>query len=440
MERRGREVYKEKSMNDNERIYLSQLIIDPSLIEIYADKVPLESISTKKYRDMYERMRELRRKKVVIDKDVIWKECSDIISKQDFDDVVWAAGSAANIDYFVEQILDSYARMKCHVTALRIIDMVKEPSKLGREIAHEAEKEIISISSALNRDGYKIAGDYIGGVLDLIEHGIRTEGKTIGVDPHWENLANLTGFRNGEYIIIAARPSIGKTAFMVNLLEHFSIIDKIPSAIFSLEMSARMLEYRMVASLTGFSLWGLQNGTYRSKDDIDRIFVAGEKIKNAPLWIDESSTLKISEFESKSRELVRTKGVKIIAVDYISLLDDEQPKIPRFEQIADISRRIKSLAKELDIPIIVLSQLVREVEGKKPSLNSLRETGSLEQDADVVIFLHRERDDKSTSIPTEVIVAKNRNGPIGEVELLYQPRLTKFIEKDGVERAEPYKE
>lgn len=420
-------------MNENEMIFICQLILSPSLLEKYSARVKSSFFTTKLLGAIYEVMVRMYRGNQNIDANSLYDELKKTVTidSKTYQDIVYAYGSSANIEYYAGKIIDAYVKNRSRILALQVLDKLNFPANSGEEIIQDISKKSMEIASLLNREGYDVAGDYILEVMNLIEHGIKTGGEIIGVKPHLKNLANITGFRNGEYIIIAARPSIGKTAFMVNLLEHFAIEERIPCGLFTLEMSAKMLEFRMMASITGYSLWGLQNGMYRSKDSIDLIFAAGEKIKNAPLWIDESSSLKISELQIKARDMVRNHGVKLIAVDYISLIDDEQPKIPRFEQMADISRKLKAMAKELDIPILVLSQLVRDAEGRKPTLNSLRETGSIEQDADVVMFLHREREEGDGDVPTELIVAKNRNGPIGTAKLIYKSRLTKFIDDIG---------
>jgi replicative DNA helicase len=200
----------------------------------------------------------------------------------------------------------------------------------------------------------------------------------------------------------------------------------------SLEMSAKQLQIRLLASMTRLNSWAIGSGVYNDKPTLDKMHVALSDIAQSPLFIDETSSLKLSDMRAKIRRMVKVDGCKIIMVDYISLIDAEQPRIPRHEQIAEISRSTKALAKELDIPIIMLSQLTRDSEGKTPTLASLAETRSLEQDADVIMFLHRPRVETDDSgeiksmIPTDLIVAKNRNGPIGTAKLIFIPNITKF--------------
>jgi replicative DNA helicase len=229
----------------------------------------------------------------------------------------------------------------------------------------------------------------------------------------------------------------------LNIVEDIAIRRAIPCGMLSLEMSAKQLQIRLLASMTRLNSWAIAGGLYKDKATMDRMHVALSEIGQAPMFIDETSSLKLSDMKAKVRRMVKVDGCKIVMVDYISLIDAEQPRIPRHEQIAEISRSTKALAKELDIPIIMLSQLTRDSEGKTPTLASLAETRSLEQDADVIMFLHRPRagteetGERPTVIPTDLIVAKNRNGPIGTAKLIFIPNITKFrdAEKNNMEES-----
>lgn len=336
----------------------------------------------------------------------------------------------ANVDYYVGIVKDLSVKR----AALRIIadakDSLNDTTKKGVDITGEIEKQIAKVNLGSCGTDYKHVSNYMPDVCTELDRTIATMGAIKGVEAPFEGLKDLMGFRDGEYSIIAARPSIGKTALALNLIEDIAIKRKIACGFFSVEMSARMLNFRMISSIGGLNSNLLMKGMYRAKHDKERIERVLFEIAESPIYIDDTSGLKLSELKTKARRMVRVDKCKIIFIDYIGLLDAEEPKLPRHEQIALCSRTIKSLAKELDIPIVALSQVLRDTEGKRPNLSSLAETRSLEQDADLVMFLHRERADDPTqdNIPTELIVAKQRNGPTGICNLIYKPRLTKFVD------------
>ena len=235
------------------------------------------------------------------------------------------------------------------------------------------------------------------------------------------------GFQPSEMIILGARPSIGKTAMALSMIQHIAIQKKIPSAFFSLEMSDVQVMQRLFVQESRISSEKLRTG-FLSHNDFQALQDAAGKIYDSPLYIVDTPNMKLLDLRSVARRLKSQNDIKIIFIDYITLIGSENTQIPRHEQVAEISRSLKSLARELDIPIVVLSQVARSTEGKAPTLAELRESGSIEQDADVVMFLHRERspENKGDTIPTELIVAKQRNGPVGSVDITFIPHFTKF--------------
>ena len=235
------------------------------------------------------------------------------------------------------------------------------------------------------------------------------------------------GFQPAEMIILGARPSIGKTAMALSMLQHIVIDKRIPAAFFSLEMSDVQLMQRLVAQVSRIRADTLRTG-FLGSDDFAKLQTAASTIYEAPLYIVDTPNMKLLDLRSVARRLRSKEKIEIIFIDYITLIGSENTAIPRHEQVAEISRSLKSLARELNIPIVVLSQVARSTEGKAPTLAELRESGSIEQDADVVMFLHRERaaEDKNATIETELIVAKQRNGPTGIVKVMFVPYFTKF--------------
>ena len=239
------------------------------------------------------------------------------------------------------------------------------------------------------------------------------------------------GFQNSEMIIIGARPSMGKTALALSMIQHIAIEKKIPTAFFSLEMSNVQVMQRLLSQESRLSGDKIRTGALKI-EHFQRLQDAAGRIYLSPLWIDDTPNMKLLELRSTARRLRAQNKVQIMFIDYIGLIQNENSKIPRHEQIGEVSRSLKSLARELKIPIVVLSQVGRQSEGNKPTLADLRDSGSIEQDADVIMFLHRERvetsgeGEKPQTIPTELILSKQRNGPTGTAKITFIPRYAKF--------------
>jgi replicative DNA helicase len=250
-----------------------------------------------------------------------------------------------------------------------------------------------------------------------------------------------TGLHEGEMIVVAARPSMGKTSLAMNIAEHVALELRVPVGVFSLEMTADQLVLRMLCSRSRVNLRNVRDG-FLAERDFPKLTGAAGKMAAAPLFIDDSSGLSILQLRARARRMWQQSGIKLFVIDYLQLLHSTSRRAEnRQQEIAEISGGLKALAKELRVPIIVLSQLNRELEkrgpGERPRLSDLRESGSIEQDADVVAFIHREAyydrsDEKSEDekAKSEIILAKQRNGPTGTVHLNFVARFTRFDDPD----------
>lgn len=256
-----------------------------------------------------------------------------------------------------------------------------------------------------------------------------------GVPSGFRDLDTLTsGFHSAEMIVLAARPSMGKTALALNIAEAAILHKKpIPTLFFSLEMSAEQLAMRMICGHGRINMTKLRTG-FLDASQTSSLAKIGEEFKNAPFWIDESSNLTILEMRSKARRIHSQHGLGLVVIDYLQLIAGTDNKAPREQQISEISRGVKSMAKELNVPVIVLSQLNRESEKERraPRLSDLRESGAIEQDADLVLLLSKKLDDDglgdglSDSVVRDLIIAKQRNGPVGTIHLTYMKPYTRF--------------
>ena len=247
-----------------------------------------------------------------------------------------------------------------------------------------------------------------------------------------------SGLHGGEMIVIAARPSMGKTSLAMNIVEHAVLEEKVPVGVFSLEMTAESLVLRMLCSRSRVNMRNIRDG-FLAERDFPKLTGAAGKMANAPLYIDDTAGLSILQLRAKARRMYQQYGIKMIVIDYLQLLNASSSRIEnRQQEIAQISNGIKALAKELSVPVIVLSQLNREMEkdkNRKPRLSDLRESGAIEQDADLVALLYKpeaekEDDDggapESDAVPVNLLIAKQRNGPTGDVHLTFFKSFTRF--------------
>jgi len=280
--------------------------------------------------------------------------------------------------------------------------------------------------------------------IDKLEELSKTDVGLTGTPSGFADLDSLTGgFQPGNLIVLAARPSMGKSAAATNIAEYAAVEAGVPVALFSLEMSETELAHRFLASQARVSSDDLRKGRVRA-EKWPKVLKAVEKLARAPIFVDDSSDMSVLELRAKSRRLAARHGLGLVVVDYLQLIRPEgRPDSSRVEQIGQISRGLKILARELDVPVIAVSQLSRAVESRNPPvpmLSDLRESGSIEQDADVVMFIYRDEyyNKESERLgEADVIVAKHRNGPIGEVALTFLPKYPKFANLYRDRGAEP---
>ena len=309
----------------------------------------------------------------------------------------------------------------------------KPEGRSPSELVDLAESNIFEIAERGSRNvTFSEMSHLVKQTYDELDKRSQGGGEITGVSSGFRELDNITaGLQKGELIIIAGRPSMGKTAFALNIAEHTALADNNPVAIFSMEMSASSLAQRMISSLGRVNAHSIKTGQLEEKD-WNRIDGAIQQIKNAPIYIDDTPSLTPIELRARARRIQREKGLQLIVVDYLQLMSVPGNKENRAVEIAEISRNLKALARELNIPVIALSQLNRSVEqrtDKRPQMSDLRDSGAIEQDADLIAFIYREEVyDKETDKKGVALIdiAKQRNGDIGEFNLTFLGRYTKF--------------
>ncbi len=301
------------------------------------------------------------------------------------------------------------------------------------EIVDEAEQLIFKVAENSIKQDFEPVKEILIRSFERIDELHRDRGKTRGVPTGFKDLDNLlSGLQQSDLIIIAARPSMGKTSFALNMAQFAAVQNKLPVGFFSLEQSKDQLIDRLVAGEAGVDSWKLRTGNL-GNEDFERLNYAMGMLADAPLFIDDAPNMSVMEVRTKARRLQAEHGLSLIVIDYLQLMQGRQTKdANRVQEISDISRGLKGIARELNVPVIALSQLSRAVEQRPnhvPMLSDLRESGSIEQDADVVMFIYREdyyNPETEKKNIAEIHVRKHRNGPVGEIDLFFMPEQTKF--------------
>jgi replicative DNA helicase len=338
-----------------------------------------------------------------------------------------------NIDHYIEIVRDKALLRQMINTASKTIAECFDQAEPADAILDQAEQALFNLSEHRTKSGFVAVRDMHEEAQRLLTKLYEDKEMITGVPTGFTDLDRMTsGFQNGDLVILAARPSMGKTALALNVAEYVALKRSLPVGIFSLEMSKQQLLMRFLCAESLVDAHKVRTG-YIGKDDFRQLIDALGSVTRAPLFIDDSSSLTIMEMRAKARRLKAEHGLSLLIVDYLQLMSGYGRVENRVQEISGISRGLKALAKELEVPIIALSQLSRAPEQRqgdhRPQLSDLRESGSIEQDADVVLFIYREevyKKDEETEGKADLIISKQRNGPIGTVKLAFLKQYTKF--------------
>jgi replicative DNA helicase len=426
-----------------ERSVLGAILLDNHALNMAVEKLKPEDFALDQHRRIFVQMIELAEAQQAIDLVTL----SDLLSRKG---ELESAGGAAYISQLIDGVpkishLEHYAHIVKQKSLLRSVIHAAhgiQQTALDAEddadaVLDQAESTIFQIAEDRVRAGLVSMKEVVQESMSRLER-VMAEGKRItGLATGYSQLDNLTsGLQPSELIILAARPSMGKTAFALNLAENAAIRDRAQVAIFSLEMSKDSLLMRLLASQARIDSHKFRTGHF-SKEDWRQMTHSLAQIAETPLWIDDSGSATVTEIGAKSRRLKRDKGLSMVVVDYLQLIAARGRHSNRNEEVSSITRGLKALAKELKIPVLVLSQLTRapEREVRAPQLADLRESGAIEQDADVVMFIHRPNFFKTKDEVTEeeraqtdLIIAKQRNGPVDRIPFVFLGKFTRFEE------------
>lgn len=421
-----------------EQSVIGAMIMDRDAVTVASEMLTVEDFYQKQYGILFEAMTELYSESKPIDLITLQnrlkeKDVPPEVSSLEFvRDMITTVPTSANVKYYAE-IVSEKAMLR---RLIKVNEEIAAACYAGKErvedIMEDTEKKIFQVLQRKSNDTFVPIKEVVLNALDKIEAASRSNGSVTGLATGFIDLDYKTsGMQPSDLILIAARPSMGKTAFVLNIAEYMAFRNNLTVAIFSLEMSKEQLVNRLFSLESRVDAQVLRNGNLSDNDWTSLIEAAGT-IGRSNMIIDDTPGISVAELRSKCRKYKLEHNLGIIMIDYLQLMTGSKRAESRQQEISEISRSLKEIARELQVPVIALSQLSRAVEQRpdhRPMLSDLRESGAIEQDADVVMFLYRDdyyNHDTEKKDVAEVIIAKQRNGPIGTVELAWLPRYTKF--------------
>ena len=347
--------------------------------------------------------------------------------------------SAAHLESYAKIVQDTYTRRRLQTAGVNIAELSAEGQKDVEQVIDESEKELFEITQMHTHARYKEIADTIPNLVQEIITVSENTDKHRGISTGYDKIDNaLSGFHPSDLVILAARPSVGKTALALDIARRSATKHKTPVGVFSLEMSTTQLIERLLATESRLDAWRMRTGKIRSQEDFTALNSAADRLRTLPIFIDDRSGMSVLNIRSTARRMKREHNIQLLIVDYLQLITPHESRSndSMVQHITEVSRTLKQIARELTIPVLALSQLSRDVEKRdgKPRLSDLRDSGSIEQDADVVMFLHRRADqmyegeDDSTPVPTDLMIEKHRNGPTGKVALQFDRKHATFVE------------
>ncbi len=432
-----------------EEAVLGAILVNPRVLTKVVEILKPESFYKPAHRYVYEAMVQLFNSNEKIDLitvcDVLnFNSKLEAVGGRSFiNDLSYNAITTANVDYYAKIIQEKAIKRSLINAGSEIVGFGYDMETVDASL-EKSEKLIFDIASRKATTDLIPVKDLVLETYEKIEYRYEHRGELFGIPTDFYDLDKLlNGLQRSDLIILAARPAMGKTAFALNIAQNVGIKAKVPVAIFSLEMSKQQLVQRMLCSLAELETEKLKTGNMQNKD-WEKLADAMNQFTQAPIFIDDTPGCTLTDIRAKCRRLkMAQKDLGLVVIDYLQLMESSNSKEDRFQAVSTISRGMKMLAKELDVPVIALSQLSRAVESrtdKRPMLSDLRESGSIEQDADIVMFIYRdeyyrkneeggEEEEIAKAVnkgESEIIIAKHRNGPVGTVKLLFQGNITKF--------------
>ncbi len=432
---------------DSERAVLGSIMLRPQAIHEINDIIVAESFYAAKHSQIYKVMLELASKGEPIDILSVSHKLTEkglieqLGGSSYLSELTNAVPASTNIKHYADIVSKKNILRKIIEAGVDISELgFKEEVEDVFEILDQAEKRMMGINTNSAAHAFISLKDSLPEAWDRLERLHESKGELRGVPTGFRDLDQyLSGLQKSDLIILAARPSMGKTTLALDIARQAALKHGTPTVIFSLEMSTQQLVDRMLAAESKVNAWNLRTGNLTAESEFSKIRDSLDRLSKAPIFVDDMAGNSIVRMRSVCRRIRAEHGIGLIIVDYLQLMSTSKNYDSMVNQVTEISRSLKSLAKEFDVPVIALSQLSRAVEsrGGRPRLSDLRDSGSIEQDADVVMFIHREDKGKDESERTniaEILIEKHRNGPVGKVELYFDEKTTTFmtIEKSNL--------
>lgn len=425
-----------------EQSVIGSMIMDREAIMIASEMISGEDFYNKQYGILFETMVELNDKGMPVDLVTLQdklkeKDVPPEVSSLEFvRDLITAVPTSANIKYYSNIVAEKSTARKL----IRFCEETANTCYSGKEelenVLADTEKKVFQLVQRANTEDFTPIRQVVMNAMDMIEAASKTKGYVTGIPSGFLDLDYRTaGFHPSNLVLIAARPAMGKTAFVLNIAQHVAFRQNKTVAIFSLEMGKEELINRMFSLESSVEAQNLRTGQL-SDEEWEKLIESAGVIGRSNLFIDDTPGISISELRTKCRKLKLEKNLSMIIIDYLQLMSGSGKAESRQQEISEISRSLKGLAKELQVPVLALSQLNRSVEqrpDKRPMMSDLRESGAIEQDADLIMFIYRDdyyNHDSDKKDIAEIIIAKQRAGSIGTVELAWMPRYTKFANLD----------
>ncbi|MBU5441914.1 replicative DNA helicase [Paenibacillus sp. MSJ-34] len=423
-----------------EQAVLGAVLLQSEALITAMERVRSEDFYLTEHQLIFEAMVQLGEENQPIDLVTLTTKLRDKQQLEDVGNVTYltklanAVPTAANVDYYAQIIEEKSMLRRLIRTATQIVsDGYAGGEDVGGMLS-DAERRILEISNRRSGSGFIAIRDVLMEVFERVEFLSANKGGMTGIPSGFPDLDKMTsGFQRSDLIIVAARPSVGKTAFALNIAQNVGVRAKETVAIFSLEMSASQLVQRMLCAESNVDAGRMRTGQLEN-DDWEKLTMAIGALSEAKIYIDDTPGVTVADIRAKCRRLKKEQGLGMILIDYLQLIHGRgKPGENRQQEVSEISRTLKQIARELEVPVIALSQLSRGVEqrqDKRPMMSDLRESGSIEQDADIVAFLYRDdyydKESEKKNI-IEIIIAKQRNGPVGTVELVFLKNYNKFV-------------
>ncbi|MFC0210953.1 replicative DNA helicase [Paenibacillus chartarius] len=425
-----------------EQAVLGAILLDTEALVTAMERINADDFYRGSHSRIFEAIVELAEKGEPVDLVTLTAKLQDKGELEDVGGVSYLAElaksvpTAANIDYYAQIVEEKSMLRRLIRTATQIVASGYTAGEDVGGLLGDAEKKILEISQSRSSSGFVSIREVLMEVFEKVEFLFTNKGGASGIPSGFTDLDKMTsGFQRSDLIILAARPSVGKTAFALNVAQNVGVRAKETVAIFSLEMGAAQLVNRMVCAEANVDAGRLRTG-YLEGDDWEKLTMAMGALSEANIYIDDTPTITVQDIRAKCRRLQQEKGLGMILIDYLQLIAGRGKGDNRQQEVSEISRTLKQIARELNVPVIALSQLSRGVEqrqDKRPMMSDLRESGSIEQDADIVAFLYRDdyydKESEKKNI-IEIIIAKQRNGPVGTVELAFLKHFNKFVNLD----------